>query len=75
MNPRLALAISATALAVCLLALVSDLAIYLLHLTVAPKLKQALDVVAFVWPLALVFFGTYLRKVQNLKAAGRAPGA
>ncbi len=73
MNPRLALALSAAVLAISVLALVSDLAIYLTHITVAPKLKQALDVVGFVWPLALVFFGTYLRKVQALKAAERAP--
>jgi hypothetical protein len=73
MNPRLALALSAAVLAISVLALVSDLAIYLTHITVAPKVKQALDVVGFVWPLALVFFGTYLRKVQALKAAERAP--
>jgi hypothetical protein len=72
MNPRLALALSAIVLAISVLALVGDLAIYLLHVAVAPKLKRALDVVGFIWPLALVFFGTYLRKVQALKAARRA---
>jgi hypothetical protein len=71
MNPRLALALSTVVLAVSVLALVSDLAVYLLHLAVTPKLKRALDVVGFVWPLALVFVGTYLRKVQALKAAKR----
>jgi hypothetical protein len=74
MNPRLALGLSATVLAVCLLALVSDLAIYLMHIAVAPKLKQALDIVAFVWPLALVFFATYLRKVQTASQA-KTPSA
>ena len=69
MNPRLALGLSTVVLAASLLALAGDLAVYLLHLAVAPKLKQVLDVVAFVWPLALVFFGTYLRKVRSLKGA------
>jgi hypothetical protein len=64
MNIRLALRLSAVALAVCLIALVSDLAVYLLRIHVAPTLKTALDALAFVWPLAMVFFGTYLRKVQ-----------
>ncbi|HEX4182311.1 MAG TPA: hypothetical protein VHY34_03550 [Caulobacteraceae bacterium] len=72
MNVRLALTLSAIALAICLTALASDLAIYLLHIAVAPKLKQALDIIAFVWPLALVFFGTYMRKAQSLKANDRA---
>jgi hypothetical protein len=74
MNPRLALSLSATALAVCLLALVGDLTIYLMHVAVAPKLKQALDIVAFAWPLVLVFFATYLRKVQAANQA-KTPSA
>lgn len=65
MNPKLAYRLSAAVLAVCLLALVSDLTIFLLHIAVAPKVKQALDIVAFAWPLALVFFGVYQRKVQR----------
>jgi hypothetical protein len=69
---RLALTLSAIALAICLTALAGDLAIYLLHIKVAPKLKQALDIVSFIWPLALVFFGTYMRKAQSLKPSDRA---
>ncbi|HEX4179463.1 MAG TPA: hypothetical protein VHY32_01605 [Caulobacteraceae bacterium] len=65
MNPRLALGLSAAVLAVSLLALVGDLAIYFAHMRVTRQLKSALDVIAFVWPLALVFFGTYLRKVRG----------
>jgi hypothetical protein len=64
MNMHTALRLSAVILTISLMALVSDIAIYLLHIAVAPKVKQALDVVGFIWPLALVFFGTYLRKVQ-----------
>ena len=64
MTLQTAYRLSAVALAICLLALASDLAIYLLHIRVAPKFKQVLDVVAFVWPLAMVFFGTYQRKIH-----------
>ncbi len=64
MNTHTALRLSAVFLAISLAALVSDIGVYLLHIHLAPKIKSALDVVAFVWPLALVFFGTYQRKVQ-----------
>jgi hypothetical protein len=64
MNIHAALRLSAIVLAVSLAALVSDIGVYLLHIHLAPKIKSALDVVAFIWPLALVFFGTYQRRVQ-----------
>ena len=64
MNIHTALRVSAIFLAISLAALVSDIGAYLLHIHLAPKIKSALDVVAFVWPLALVFFGTYQRRVQ-----------
>jgi len=64
MNLQLALRISAVVLAISLLALVGDLAVFLLHIPVAPRTKQVLDILAFAWPLALVFFGTYLRRSQ-----------
>jgi hypothetical protein len=64
MTITLALRLSGAVLALSLLALVCDVAIFLLHIPVAPKTKQTLDIAAFVWPLALVFFGTYLRKAQ-----------
>ena len=70
-----ALRLSAIVLAICIAALVSDLAVYLLHIRVAPKVKTALDVIAFVWPLALVFFGTYLRKVQAAATQKQSPSA
>ena len=70
-----ALRLSAVVLAISLMALVSDIAIYLLHIAVAAKVKQALDVVGFIWPLALVFFGTYLRKVQQAATQKRSPSA
>jgi hypothetical protein len=72
MSTQLALRLSAVVLALSLLALASDLAVFLLHIAVAPRTKQVLDVLAFVWPLALVFFGTYLRKSQ---AAAQDQGA
>ena len=75
MNMHVALRLSALALAVCVVALVSDLTIYLLHIHVAAKIKMALDTVAFVWPLALVFFGTYLRKVQAASAQNQTPSS
>jgi hypothetical protein len=64
MNPRLALGLSTAVLSICLLALVSDLIIYLAHIPVAPRFKATLDVISFGWPLAMIFFGTYLRKVR-----------
>jgi len=72
MNMHLALRLSALVLAVSLAALVGDIAIFLLHIPVAPRIKTILDVTGFVWPLALVFFGTYLRRVQAA-AQGRGP--
>ena len=75
MNMHVALRLSALALAVCLIALVGDLAIYLLHIHVAARIKTVLDTVAFVWPLALVFFGTYLRKVQAASAQNQNPSS
>ena len=73
MNIHVALRLSALVLAISLLALASDLAVYLLHIRVAPRIKAALDVVAFVWPLALVFFGNYRRKIQAEAAQNQQP--
>ena len=75
MNMHTALRLSATVLAICIAALVADLAIYFLHIPVPAKFKTVLDVLAFVWPLVMVFFGTYLRKVQRAAAESRSPSA
>jgi hypothetical protein len=75
MNAHTAMRISAVFLAFSLAALVSDIGVYLLHIHLAPKIKGALDVLAFVWPLALVFFGTYQRKVQAEAAHIQSPPA
>jgi hypothetical protein len=64
MSLRLAFRLSAIVLGVCLLALACDLAVYLLHISISPKLKRVLDVAAFIWPLPAVFFGTYQKKLQ-----------
>jgi len=74
MNMHTALRISAVVLTISLAALVCDIGSYLLHIAVAPKVKQALDIVGFIWPLALVFFGTYLRRVQAA-AQNQGPSA
>jgi hypothetical protein len=73
MNIRIALRLSALILAISLAALAADLAVYLFHIRVAPRIKSALDVAAFVWPLALVFFGTYQRRVRVAAAQTQNP--
>lgn len=75
MSTHAALRLSAVFLAISLAALVSDIGVYLLHIHLAPRIKGALDVVAFVWPLALVFFGTYQRKMQIAAAQNQGPPA
>ena len=69
-----ALRLSALVLALSLVALVSDIAVYLLHIRLPANVKTGLDIAAFVWPLALVFFGTYRRKVQAA-AENQSPSA
>ena len=75
MNTRLVFVLSSIVLAACLLALASDVTLYLTHIAVAPRLKAVLDVLAFAWPLALLVFGTYLRKVRAGAAEVRTPSA
>ena len=70
MNTRLVFVLSSIVLGVCLLALASDVTLYLAHIAVSPRLKSTLDVLAFAWPLALLVFGTYLRKVRATAAGG-----
>ncbi len=75
MTVHTAFRLSAVFLAITLAALVSDIGVYLLHIHLAPRIKNALDVIAFVWPLALVFFGTYQRKIQAAAAQNQGPPA
>jgi hypothetical protein len=74
MSTRLAYGLSALVLALSLAALACDLGAFLLHFTFSPKLKRALDIAAFIWPLPAVFFGTYQRKL-HAAAQDRNPAA
>jgi hypothetical protein len=73
MNDLTALRVSSVVLAISLMALGSDIGVYLFHVTLAPKYKTALDVAAFIWPLALVFVGTYRRRLQASPPESRNP--
>jgi hypothetical protein len=72
MNMHLALRLSAVGLAICVAAMIANIAAYSLHLTMPPTVARVSWILGFAWPLALVFFGTYLRKVRQAGAAQEA---